>query len=62
MLSIFKQGTIWVHKKLGTFHVICYNTDSKVYATGNVSRPKSYFEKNFVPIKQWNMIRPVKLG
>ena len=61
MLSIFKAGSIWVNKKLGTFHVVCYNDKNKVYATGTEPRPTSYFEKNFVPIKQWNMIRPINL-
>ena len=61
MLNTLKQGSIWVDKKLGTFHVMCYDFAGKVYATGNVVRPKADFVKAYVPLKSWNMIRPIVL-
>lgn len=46
-----KQGTIWINKELGTYHVVCYNIDNKIYATGRVVRPKRSFVKEFVSLK-----------
>lgn len=46
-----KPGEIWVNKKLGTHHVVCYNIDNKIYATGKVMRPMKNFVKEFVSLK-----------
>lgn len=52
MLNSIKQGSIFVDKSSGTFHVVCYNMGGKVYATGTDPRPTRNFKKNFIHISE----------
>lgn len=54
-------GTVWVDKFLGTFHVVCFKENGKVFATGNVVRPIKNFKKNYIALKNMRNLVPVKI-
>ena len=49
-----RPGSIWVDNEKGSCHVLCWNLDGKVYATGTDPRPTRYFNKNFTPLKDYS--------